>query len=50
MNVILQITQSNNTNQNIRHEPRAESSNVNMVPPISQNGELCIHKDISKCS
>ncbi|XP_047023771.1 putative uncharacterized protein DDB_G0282133 isoform X1 [Helicoverpa zea] len=31
------VTQSNNTNQNIRHEPRVESSNVNMVPPISQN-------------
>ncbi|CAH0628846.1 unnamed protein product [Chrysodeixis includens] len=31
------VTQSNNANQNLRHEPRAEASNVNMVPPISQN-------------
>ncbi|XP_075972950.1 uncharacterized protein LOC142974477 isoform X2 [Anticarsia gemmatalis] len=29
--------QPNNANQNIRHEPRVETSNVNMVPPISQN-------------
>ncbi|XP_060800710.1 pericentriolar material 1 protein isoform X1 [Amyelois transitella] len=30
------VSQSNNVNQ-ARHEPRAEPSNVNMVPPITQN-------------
>ncbi|XP_031763486.2 pericentriolar material 1 protein isoform X3 [Galleria mellonella] len=30
-------TQSNNSNQNLRHETRAEVSNVNMVPPVAQN-------------
>lgn len=29
--------QTSNVNQNMRHESRAEASNVNMVPPISQN-------------
>ncbi|XP_059060296.1 pericentriolar material 1 protein [Achroia grisella] len=30
-------TQSNNANQNVRHESRAEASNINMVPPVTQN-------------
>ncbi|XP_045763567.1 putative uncharacterized protein DDB_G0289263 isoform X4 [Maniola jurtina] len=32
------ITVTNN-NVNIRHEPRAESSNVNLVPPVAQNND-----------
>nr|XP_037870682.1 pericentriolar material 1 protein isoform X2 [Bombyx mori] len=33
------VSQSNNTSQSIRHEPRPETSNVNSVPPVSQNTE-----------
>ncbi|KAJ0179369.1 hypothetical protein K1T71_005081 [Dendrolimus kikuchii] len=33
------VPQTNNMNQNIRHEARPEPSNVNMVPPISQNSD-----------
>ncbi|CAH0397483.1 unnamed protein product [Chilo suppressalis] len=33
------ISQTNNTNQNVRHEPRSEISNVNMVQPTTQNVE-----------
>ncbi|KAM3968337.1 LOW QUALITY PROTEIN: uncharacterized protein ACR2FA_008038 [Aphomia sociella] len=32
-------TQSNNSNQNVRHEIRGEASNVNMVPPVTQNAD-----------
>ncbi|XP_034825750.1 uncharacterized protein DDB_G0290301-like isoform X8 [Maniola hyperantus] len=33
------ITVTNNNNVNMRHEPRAESSNVNLVPPVAQNND-----------
>ncbi|XP_063379637.1 uncharacterized protein LOC134666421 isoform X8 [Cydia fagiglandana] len=31
------VPQSNNSSHSLRHEPRAEPSNINLVPPISQN-------------
>ncbi|XP_061706728.1 uncharacterized protein LOC133517428 [Cydia pomonella] len=31
------VPQANNSSHSLRHEPRAEPSNINMVPPISQN-------------
>ncbi|XP_063374985.1 uncharacterized protein LOC134662642 [Cydia amplana] len=31
------VPQSNNSSHSLRHEPRAEPTNINLVPPISQN-------------